>query len=165
MTAQEGRVWSEGVTAGAIGAAGVAFWFFVVDLVAGQPLHTPGVLGKAMLSVLGHGIEHGVLFNAAAYTVFHLLAFVGVGLLASELLDVTRRVPQLAAGLLLLFAVFEVGFYFVATLLSAPAILGALAWYQILAANLLASVLVGGYLWRRHPEFTPAVRHALDGSV
>lgn len=163
--ATRGQVWTEGVTAGVVGAAGVALWFFVVDLLAGQPLYTPGLLGKAMLSVLGHGIEHGVLFNAAAYTVFHVLAFIGVGFLASELLDVTRRMPQLAAGLLLFFAVFELGFYFVAMALARPDIMGALAWYQILAANLLASGLMGGYLWRRHPEFSPAVRHALDGSV
>ena len=163
--ATRAQVWTEGVTAGVVGAAGVALWFFVVDLLAGQPLHTPGLLGKAMLSVLGHGIEHGVLFNAAAYTAFHVLAFIGVGFLASELLDVTRRIPQLAAGLLLFFAVFEVGFYFVAMALSRPDLMGALAWYQILAANLLASGLMGGYLWRRHPEFRPAVQHALDGSV
>ncbi len=159
------QVWTEGVSAGVVGAAGVALWFFIVDLVAGQPLYTPGVLGKAMLSVLGHGIEHGVLFNAAAYTVFHVLAFIGVGTLASELLAVTRRIPQLAAGLLLFFAVFEVGFYFVAMALSRPDILGALAWYQILAANLLASFLMGGYLWRRHPELRMEIAHALNGSV
>ena len=163
--ATRARVWTEGAAAGVIGAAGVALWFFVVDLLAGQPLYTPGLLGKAMLSVLGHGIEHGVLFNAAAYTVFHVMAFIGVGYLASELLDVTRRIPQLAAGLLLFFAVFELGFYFVAMALARPDIMGALAWYQILAANLLASGLMGGYLWRLHPEFTPAVRHALDGTV
>ena len=159
------QVWKEGVTAGVIGAAGVALWFFVVDLVAGHPLYTPGLLGKAMLSVLGHGIQHEVLFNAAAYTVFHVLAFIGVGALASVLVDITQRVPQVAAGLMLLFAVFEMGFYLLAMALSNPEILGAIAWYQILAANLVASALMGGYLWRRHPEFVPALEHALDGSV
>ena len=159
------EVWREGVTAGVLGAAGVALWFFVVDLIGGQPLHTPGLLGKAMLSVLGHGIAHDVLFNAAAYTVFHVLAFAGVGVLASVLVEVTRRIPQVAVGLLLFFAVFEVGFYFVAVVLARSEILGAIAWYQILAANLLAAVLMGGYLWRRHPELKPTVQHALDGSV
>jgi hypothetical protein len=159
------QVWTEGVIAGVLGAAGVALWFFVADLIAGEPLYTPGLLGKAMLGILGHGIEHGVLFNAMAYTVFHVLAFIGVGVVASLLVDVTKRVPQLAAGLLLLFAVFEAGFYLMVTALSRPELLGALAWYQILAANLLASALMGGYLWRRHPEFVPALQHALDGSV
>ena len=159
------QVSTEGVTAGVLGAGGVAVWFFVADLIAGQPLYTPGLLGKAMLSLLEHGIEHGVLFNAAAYTVFHVLAFIGVGALASVLVDVTQRIPQIAAGLLLLFAVFESGFYFMVMALSKPEILGAIAWYQILAANLVAAALMGGYLWKRHPEFKPAFEHALDGSV
>lgn len=160
-----GKVGLEGVTTGLLGAAGVAAWFFVVDLIAGQPLHTPGLLGKAMLSVLGHGIAHGVLFNAAAYTVFHVAAFVGVGLLASELLDISRRIPQVSVGLLLFFAVFEVGFYFAAAALSLTEVLGAIAWYQILAANLLAAILMGTYLWRRHPELKRELTDALEGSV
>jgi hypothetical protein len=159
------QVWKEGVSAGLLGAAGVALWFFVADLIAGQPLYTPGLLGKAMLSLLGHGIEHGVLFNAAAYTVFHVLAFIGVGALASVLVHATQRTPQVAAGLLLLFAVFESGFYSMVVALSKPEILGAIAWYQILAANLVAATLMGGYLWKKHPEFSPALQHALDGSV
>jgi hypothetical protein len=164
MTAQR-QVWREGIIAGVLGAAGVALWFLVVDLLAGQPLRTPGLLGKAMLGVLGHGIENTLLFNAAAYTVFHVLAFVGVGLIASKLLDVSRRIPQIVAGLALVFAVFEVGFYFLAMMISKPEILGALAWYQIGAANLVAAVLMGGYLWRRHPELGPTLEHSLDGSV
>lgn len=155
----------EGVTAGLLGAAGVAAWFFVVDLIAGQPLYTPGLLGAAMLSVLGHGIAHGVLFNAAAYTVFHLLAFVGVGFVASSLVDVARRIPQVSVGLLLFVAVFELGFYFVAAALSQTEVLGAIAWYQILAANLLAAILMGGYLWRKHPELKSELTESLEGSV
>ena len=143
----------------------MALWFFVIDLVAGQPLRTPGLLGKALLGVLGHGIDNTVFFNATAYTVFHVLAFIGIGFVASELAEVSRRVPQLPAGLLVLFAVFECGFYFFAMLISKPDILGGLAWYQIGAANLVAALLMGGYLWRRHPEIGPALQHSLDGSV
>src|SRR5580704_9228229 len=112
MTTGQRRVWREGVTAGLLGAAGVALWFFVVDMAAGQPLHTPALLGRALLSVLGHGINNPDLFNAAAYTVFHVVAFVGVGIIASQLVEASRRMPPLAAGPALFFAVFEVGFYF-----------------------------------------------------
>jgi peptidoglycan/LPS O-acetylase OafA/YrhL len=114
---------------------------------------------------LGHGIDNGMLINAAAYTVFHVLAFVGVGVLASMLVHVSRRIPQIAAGFVIFFAVFEVGFYFLAMMISKPDILGALAWYQIGAANLIAAAMMGGYLWRRHPELGPTFEHSLDGSV
>ena len=59
--------------------------------------------------------------------------------------------PQFAAALALFFAVFEMGFYFLALVLSAHDVLGVLAWYQIGAANLLASVLMGGFLLRQAP--------------
>ena len=158
-------VWKDGITAGVLGATGVAVWILMVDTIAGHPLFTPGLLGKAMLSVLGRGIEnHSALFFVEAYTLFHLAAFIGVGCLASVLLTVTRRVPQFTAALALFFAVFETGFYFLALILSATDVLGVLAWYQIGAANLLASLLMGGFLLRKHPEFVGNLRHALDGS-
>jgi hypothetical protein len=158
-------VWKDGVTAGVLGAGGVAVWILAVDTIAGHPFSTPGLLGKAMLSVLGRGIEnHGTAFFVCAYTVLHLAAFVAVGCIASFLLTQSGRAPQYTAGLALFFAVFETGFYFLALMLSATDVLGGLAWYQIGLANLVASALTGGYLLRRHPEFAGNLRHALDGS-
>ena len=157
-------VWREGATAGLLGAGGVAVWFLVVDFFAGQPLRTPALLGTALLHVFGRGLQPGVLVSTVAYSVFHVAAFVIIGVIAARLLEASRRVPQVAAGLLILFAVFEVGFYFLATAISGQ-ILGALPWYQVGAANIVAAALTGGYLWRRHPEFAPALGHALDGSV
>ena len=159
------KVWREGIVAGLLGAGGVALWFFVVDLISGVPLYTPGVLGEAMLSVLGHGIHHERLFNAAAYTVVHMAAFIGIGVLLCTLVDLARRVPHVTIGLLLFFVVFEVGFYFVAIFLSQFDALGRLAWYQIGAANLVAALLMGGYIWRRHPELASELRVSLEGRV
>lgn len=42
----------EGARAGVVGALAVAAWFFLVDLIAGQPLATPEALGAALVSVL-----------------------------------------------------------------------------------------------------------------
>lgn len=159
------KVIREGVIAGLLGAVGVAVWFLGVDLIAGQPLYTPGLLGQALLSVLGKGIHHGVLFNATAYTVFHVLSFAIAGFVLSGIVDISRRVPQVSVGFVLFFVVFEVGFYGVAALISQSDVIGQLAWYQIGAANLLASALMGGYIWRKHPEFGRTLEHALDGSV
>lgn len=160
------RMWKDGITSGLLGAAGVAIWFLVVDVIAGHPFFTPALLGKAMLSVLGRGIEnHGMLFFVVAYTGFHLLAFIVAGCIVSSLLMAARSAPQLSVGIALFFVVFEVGFYFLAIFLSERDILGALAWYQIGAANLVAAALSGGYLLRRHPEFGANLDHALKGSV
>jgi hypothetical protein len=159
------RVWKEGVAVGLIGAASVAAWFFVVDLVSGEPLYTPGVLGEALLNVIGDRSAHSTMFNAAVYTPFHVLAFVVVGMMVSRIVEAAKRVPSVTVGLLLLFVVFETAFYFMATYLAQFDTLGRLAWYQIGAANLLASVTMGTYLWRKHPELKREFRMALDERV
>jgi hypothetical protein len=165
MVQQNSTVIREGVTAGMLGALGVAAWFLIVDLIAGQPLYTPAMLGQVLLGVLGHGIGHGALFNAAAYSCLHFAAFAIVGLTVSALVDATERAPATAAGLLVFFVVFETGFYGVATLMRQSELLGRLAWYQIGAANLVASALMGWYLWQRHPRLGLTMEQALDGRV
>jgi len=163
--AARAKVFRDGVVAGLLGAAGVAVWFLVVDVIAGHPLYTPEFLGRAMFGVLGRGIEsHDATYFVGAYTLFHVTAFVIVGVVASMLITASRKAPQFTAGMALFFAVFEVGFYFLSLMLSSADIMGSLAWYQILAANLLASALTGGYLLKRHPEFVGNLNHALDGS-
>ncbi len=157
--------WTEGITAGLLGAGGVALWFFAVDSMAGRPLYTPGLLGGALLNVLGRGVEHSTIYNASVYSVLHVAAFLVIGILASRIVEISTRVPQVLAGLLLFFVVFEVGFYGVAALMSQYEVVGGLAWYQIGAANLFSAVLMGGYLWRRHPELGHAMETSLDGSV
>jgi hypothetical protein len=165
MAQQNGTVIREGVTAGMLGALGVAVWFLVVDLIAGQPLYTPAMLGQALLSVLGHGIGHGALFNAAAYSCLHFAVFAIAGIAVSALVDATQRAPATAVGLLLFFVVFETGFYGVAAMLRQSEVIGRLAWYQIGAANLVASALMGWYLWQRHPGLGLTMEKALDGRV
>ena len=157
------KVWRQGIVAGLLGAAGVAVWFLVVDLISGNPLYTPGVLGEAMLRVLGSSTVHGSTFNVVAYTVVHIVAFIGVGILASGLIEVSHRAPHVTIGFLLFFVVFETGFYFIAMFLSEFDALGRLNWYQIGGANVLASVLMGGYFWRRHPELAADFKLSLDG--
>ncbi len=155
----------DGITAGLLGAAGVAVWFLAVDMIAGQPFSTPDFLGRALLRGLGRGIEnHDLTYFVVAYTLFHIVAFVALGCVASVLITASRKAPQFTAGMALFFAVFEVGFYFLTLMLSSGNVLGSLAWYQIGAANLVASALMGGYLLKRHPEFAGNLTHALDGS-
>ena len=43
----------EGIYAGIIGATAIAVWFAVIDIVSGQPFHTPNILGAGLISVLG----------------------------------------------------------------------------------------------------------------
>jgi hypothetical protein len=159
------KVLQDGLIAGMLGAAGVAMWFLAVDMIAGHPFYTPDFLGRALFGVLGRGIEdHGQAYFVVAYTVFHVAAFVILGIVASMLITASRKAPQFTAGMALFFVVFEMGFYFLSLMLSSSNVLGSLAWYQVGAANLVASGFMGGFLLKRHPEFAGNLTHALDGT-
>lgn len=152
----------EGAVAGIIGATAVAVWFFIVDLIGGRPLYTPQVLGEGFLSIFGRSPEPAVV-NVIAYTMFHYAAFIFVGVLAAVLLHAGDHSPSVLAGSMILFVAIELGFFGLVALLR-ESVLGNLAWYQILAGNLLAAVLMGTYLWRAHPALRRGLVSALEGT-
>lgn len=157
------RVWKEGMIAGLLGAAGVAFWFLIVDLLARRPFWTPATLGQGTFSVLGKGIDWSPMQYVVGYSILHVAVFLLMGILVSWIVDASRRTPGVLAGLLLLFAVFEMGFYFFTLFLAQPETIGTIAWYQIGAANLVAAGLMGTYLLRKHPELKARMARALVG--
>jgi hypothetical protein len=157
------RILREGILAGFTGATAVAIWFFVVDLIAGQPLFTPSVLGEALMNVLGPNRGEGALQHVMLYTLFHYAAFLLVGIIAAAVIHASDREPSVLAGFLILFVVFELGIYGLILLLS-RSVLGNIAWYQIGVANLLAAVFMGRVLLRAHPGIVGRLGHALSDS-
>lgn len=153
----------EGVFAGFIGATAVAVWFFVVDLIGGRPLYTPTLLGEGFVSIFGSSPESQVV-NVVVYTLFHYAAFCLVGIIAAVLVHAGERSPSVLAGSMILFVAIELGFYGFVELLQ-QTMLGNIAWYQILAGNLLAAVLMGTYLWRTHPRLGKELVRALEGTA
>ena len=153
----------EGATTGLLGAAAVALWFLVVDLVMGRPLHTPALLGAVITGAadpIAASEGAGRLSLAALYTLVHLAAFTAVGVLAVFLVHRAQRTPAMVGLLVMLFAAIEVAFMGFVTLLEANA-LGDLAWYQVAVGNLLAAVVMGSYLVRRHGGMAARYAHAL----
>jgi len=65
---------------------------------------------------------------------------------------------------MILFVMIELGFYGLVALLQ-QTVLGNFAWYQILAGNLLAALLMGTYLWRSHPAMRDRLVRALEGTA
>lgn len=154
----------EGVLAGLLGAAGVALWFFVVDLLAGEPFYTPNTLGAAALSMFGDPRPTDTqALHVIVYTIFHVVAFMLVGIIAAAIVRASEREPSVLAGALILFVAIQVLFYGFTALLAQRELLGRLAWYQVWAANLVAAVLMGTYLWRAHPALGRGLSQALAG--
>lgn len=159
----EHRIVREGIVSGLIGAAVVAFWFLLFDLLRVQPFFTPGALGSALF--LGATSTDAVVVNAGTvigYTLVHLGAFIATGLIAAAVMTHGEKVPSLLFGAGMLFVAFEAFFMgFIA--LVAEFLLGALAWWTILIGNMLATLAMGWYLWQKHPKVRAALAdHPLD---
>jgi hypothetical protein len=143
-----------GVAAGVLGAAVVAVFILIFDLLAERAFWTPHALGRAIIfGALPPEDEPARLLYVVAYSAIHGTVFVTVGLIAAfELLGgtripgstPTRRTLILAA---LLFATFEVIFVVYAVVM-APGAIAMLGIGRITAANALASAAMAGVLRR-----------------
>ena len=153
----------EGAIAGIVGASAVAIWFLLIDLLNGHAFYTPALLGNALFSLFGPTTGESAALHIIGYSVFHVLAFVGLGTLASWFIRASRKAPAALAGLFILFVAFQVAFYGVTAVLAMNDLLGNLAWWSIGVANLLAAVVMGRYLYREHPELRHTLEYALNG--
>lgn len=153
----------EGIVTGAIGATAVAIWFLVVDAIAGRMMHTPVVLGEALFSLFGPTSGESTLLFIVGYTIWHYAAYIVIGTILAAIVRAADTDPNVLAGLAIFFFVYQVGFYGVVALLSQWSMLGNLVWYQLGAANIVSSVLMGWYLYRGHPRVREELRFALEG--
>ena len=144
------RVMREGVTVGMLGASAVAVWFLLVDAMAGEPFRTPALLG----GVLFHGVADPLHPAVTAvvvlqYTLVHGVVFLVFGLLVAGLLALADREPRLLFALVMLFCCFEV-FVVGAIAILAEWLFATVAWWTIITANALATLMMGGYLFLAH---------------
>src|SRR5574341_608902 len=149
------QLYQQGIVAGVLGAATIAIWFLILDVLNGRPLYTPTVLGTVVFRG-GAGLDApeqlAVDFDmVVAFTWLHLIAFVVIGGVASHLLALAEHQPNAGFGLVLLLVGFELGFI-VLTMAFAEGVLHALTWPAILVGNTLAAATMALYLWRRHPR-------------
>jgi hypothetical protein len=130
-------VFREGAVAGLLGGAVVAVWFLVYDMVSGRPLRTPALLGAAMFEGLRDPRALDVRLDVVlGYTVLHFAVFAAFGLLVSVLFTAAEREPRVLLGLFIL--------------LLEEALVGALLWWNIATANLLAALSMLVYFFLRH---------------
>ena len=154
----------EGSIAGVLGASSVAAWFFIIDVVLRHPFQTPIELGRGFFTLFGQTTNGNTdLLVVIGYTVFHYLAFILAGLVVAAVADWADRQPTVMAGALILFVVFEVGFYALTSAFSDVPVFGVLAWYDVAVGNLIAALTMGAYMWRRHPRLAANLIYALEG--
>lgn len=147
------QIGTDGILAGVIGAATLALWFLVVDLIDGEPLYTPTILSKLFLRMEGASPEFHTLQSPFqivwGYTWLHGLVFVGLGGLISWLLGATERNPDIGFGVLLFITLLGVLVTGVVAVY-ATQVLRVLGWPEIFIGNLLAAAAMLVYFWCRH---------------
>ena len=151
------RLLREGLIAGVVGAAAVALWFLLIDLVAQRPFFTPSALGSALF--FGERDPNLIEVSFArviTYSAFHWIAFGLVGVAAAALAFMVDKFPSTLFLVVVFFAVFEVGFYILVALVAQP-LLGALAWWNVAIGNGIAAFGMGFYLYRAHPHIAVAL--------
>ena len=108
------RIMREGFLAGLIGAAAVAVWFLLIDVLAGQPFYTPAMLGSALFWSLRDPSLVEITFPAViGYTLLHVVLFSLAGTVAAALAAMVDKFPTTLFLVIVFFAIFEVGFYIV----------------------------------------------------
>jgi hypothetical protein len=156
------RVLREALVSGLIGAGVIALWFLVLDLMRGRIFFTPAALGSALfLGTTGAAdvqVTFGIVFG---YTLIHIATFLLAGFVAASLLAEAERHPPILLGIVLLFVTFEVLFFGFLVII-ANWLLEVLAWWTVLASNLIAAAAMGFYLLRKHPRLRNELNKPLE---
>ncbi|HET9151272.1 MAG TPA: hypothetical protein VFN83_06110 [Gemmatimonadales bacterium] len=139
----------EGAVAGAIGAATVAIWYFIIDWAHGRPLHTPNVIAQVLL---GNGrSDAGEFGTIAVVTVVHFLAYMAVGVALTALVHLSWRNVAWRFGawlaVVIAFAFFSGLAYALGPLTGEH-----FPHWTVLGGSVVALLAMGAYLWRLHPE-------------
>ena len=159
---RENRTIREGLVAGLAGAVAVMVWFLIIDMVHGRMFFTPGALGSALFFGARGAAEVQTTFETVlGYTGIHVAAFMAAGLLAAALTEAARREPPLLLGLVLFFVTLEVLFIGLIAIM-ATWLLDAMDWWTIVVGNLVAALVMGGYLLFEHPELRENLTHELE---
>ncbi len=154
----------EGLITGVLGAAAVAGWFLVTDLVQGRPLSTPSVLGQVILyGITAPTVTPAETGPVVAYTLLHLGVFVLFGILVTQLVHLAMYAALARFALMAVAVVFELFFFGVTYMLFAGTSY-LFPWWSVLAANTLSLAAMGYYLAQRHPGLRHQyAREALGG--
>ncbi len=152
MHPQEHSTIREGLVTGLLGAAAVAVWYLVVDAAAGRPFHTPNALGGVLFrGDASPGARDVVPALVAGFTVVHLIALAVIGVVLTQVVHLASRNLALRMGLwigLVVSFCLTTGLTYMLTAATGEAF----PLWSVIGGAFVAVLVMGGYLWRRHPR-------------
>ncbi|MCK5490071.1 MAG: hypothetical protein KAI98_08775, partial [Gemmatimonadetes bacterium] len=136
--------------------------FFFFDLIRGEPLDTPTFLSGALL---GQDTAQATAARIGLFTVLHFVAFIALGVLASVVIDATGIPRNLMVGAA--YGLFGCSLLFYSALVvSGTRILDAPAWPVVFFGNVVAGVVIVGYLrWARRDPSDKRSGNATGGVI
>jgi hypothetical protein len=141
---------------GLIAYASVALFYSAFDLLAARgALYTVDMLGKGLFqglrdpAVLMFSVDRSPM-AIFLYNAFHLVMSLGIGIVVASLVAQAERHPSQALVIAVMLVAGGILTVFGVAYLT-ESIRPLLPWWSIVIANLLAALLAGGYLVRRHP--------------
>ena len=141
----------DGIITGLLGAGVVALFYLAVDATRGHPLMTPSVLGQAFVLHQPVTLTSPDTTAVIAYTIFHVLAFVVFGFVLAALVRASEASNLARYAMVQVLVAFMVLFYGVVSI-GSEIVRGMLPFASVLIANALAGAVMGGWLWRHHPQ-------------
>lgn len=158
-------VGEEGTWIGLIGAAVVALWFLLRDIMAGHPLRTPSILGQVLLmGKSSPDVDKLDFAGIILYTAAHVFVFLLLGMLVAHLIRWSVKNHFVRYALLQVFLAFEL-FFCVVLLVFREETRALFPLSSVLIANTLAAIAIGIYLWRHHPELRESLRQTPLGAA
>ncbi len=143
----------DSVYGGSLAGSAVALFFVVVDVLDGQPLFTPALMGSVLFQgVAAEDVVKVELDAVAYYSIVHGVAFVALGAAVTWLVhEAELRSQHPAVVLAVVFAIIEVGFLAVASF-ALPGVIARVGIVPIGIANLLAAGTIAAFLvWSHQP--------------
>lgn len=138
----------DGAIGGLLAATVLILFFFFYDLIRGDALATPSFLAHALLG-RGDGMADSGLIGA--YTLIHFIVFMGFGVVAGLIFEVTELPKNVLFGAVYGLFVGTLAFYS-ALIITGSDVLAAPAWGAIFFGNALAGMIIVSYLHWRSPE-------------
>lgn len=155
---REHPITRKGLVAGLLGASAVAITLLVIDVLFRQALFTPAALGSALLQGADSAAEIAITPSTVlGYTAIHFIAFLGVGLIAANLLARAEDHPGLILGFVLVLITSETLFVGLVAIFAAW-ILDTIGWWNVLIGNFAATITMTGYLAYTHPAIWRLLR-------
>jgi hypothetical protein len=147
----------EGVFAGFLGYATLAFFFAVYSLINGHsPFHVAGVLASALFRMASDQAVAVGPGHVLAYHAFHLVVVIVAGIVLAALARLAARALQ-GWYLALHVLIFGVGHILVLPIWFDHNVRAALPIWFVVIGTLLAAAVMGAYLWIANPDIRTAM--------